>query len=150
LRSNQGGREHWLGVLADIRAVSRHDASRGSGYGELFEAMVLLEDGRPDDALGLLNGEPGDGVFALVFRQWSIALAAEAAVLAKNAAAEQLLARASVSSIGNPITTAITRRAAALATNDQQTLQSVAADFERAGSTYQQARTRAVAGIGEF
>jgi predicted ATPase/DNA-binding CsgD family transcriptional regulator len=145
LRADQAARDRWLGVLAEIRGVSRDDAGKGSGYGEVFDAMVSLENGQPDTALALLRAASGVGIFDLVFRQWSIALTAEAAVLAEDNDAEQCLARASVSSIGNPIASAITRRAAALRTHDHQALRSVAADFDGAGSTYQCARTRALA-----
>ena len=146
LRSDDAERERWLGVLAEIRSVPRADAARGSGYGEVFDALVSLEQGRPDEALTMLTGGTERGIFALVFRQWSLALRAEAAVLAENDEADQCLDRASAASIGNPIASAITRRAAALRTNDHHVLESVAASFEAAGSSYQQARTRALAG----
>jgi hypothetical protein len=149
LRSDDAGRERWLGVLAEIRGVSRQQASRGSGYGEVFDAIVSLEQGRPDEAFALLTSGSEGGTFALVFRQWSMALTAEAAVLAEGDEADQCLARASTSSIGNPIASAITRRAAALRARDQQArdqqaLESIAASFEAAGSGYQFARTRAM------
>ena len=83
LRSDDAERERWLGVLAEIRSVPRADAARGSGYGEVFDAMVSLEQGRPDEALTILTGGTERGIFALVFRQWSLALRAEAAVLSR-------------------------------------------------------------------
>ena len=39
LRGDRHGREEWLGVLAEIRGVPRADSNRGSGYGQLFEAL---------------------------------------------------------------------------------------------------------------
>lgn len=44
-------RERWLGVVAEIRGVERAEATDATGYGELCEAIVLLDQDRPDRAL---------------------------------------------------------------------------------------------------
>ena len=54
LLGDQESRRHWLLILARVRGVSEAGASRGSGYGELFEAMVKLHEDAPQAALGAL------------------------------------------------------------------------------------------------
>jgi hypothetical protein len=145
LRGDPEARARWLAVLAEIRGVPIAQASRGSGYGELFEAMVLLHEGRPRAALDVLTAADRNGLYSLVFRQWSAAVAAEAAVLADAPDAALLLRQAGAASAGNPIATAITARAAALSSTDQAALDRIADDFARAKTPYQAARTRALA-----
>ncbi len=98
-------------------------------------------------ALELLEQDVSPGIFPLVFRQWTRALAAEAAVLSRNDRVEQFLKQARASSANNPMATAITRRATALLTADHQALIGVADDFGNAGATYQLGRTRTLAGL---
>jgi hypothetical protein len=131
-------------VLAAIRGVPAVRAGRGTGYGELFEALVLLHQGHPAAALDVLGDRPA-GLYGQVFRQWSAALLAEAAVLAGAAAAPELLATATAVTSGNPVAAAIAARAVALAGPDRAALARVAADLDRAGAPYQTARTRTLA-----
>jgi predicted ATPase/DNA-binding CsgD family transcriptional regulator len=141
LRGDRVARAQWLAVLAEIRDLPVSVASRGSGYGEIFDALVLLHEEQPWVARELLESMDTTGFHTLVFRQWSSALAAECAVLMGADDADRLLDQASQVSTGNPIATAITRRAAALLATDRDALAAVAADFEQAGSDYQRART---------
>jgi hypothetical protein len=69
-------------------------------------------------------------------------------VLVRDDRAEQFLDEARTSSTNNPMATAITARATALLTADHQALIRIADDFERAGATYQQRRTRTLADFG--
>ncbi|MDT4996413.1 MAG: hypothetical protein QOD45_481, partial [Pseudonocardiales bacterium] len=135
-------RAAWLGVLAEIRGVAPADAGRGSGYGELFDAMVLLHDGQPADAFMVLIAEGDRGLYGAVFRQWTAAATAEAAVLAARHDADSWLDAAAQSSAGNPIATAIAARAAALRASDAVRLATVIDGFEQAGTSYQAGRTR--------
>ena len=115
LLGDHAARQRWLSVVAEIRGVPHADASRGTGYGELFEAMLLLRENRPYEAFDTLT-TPGDrGMYGHVFHQWTAALTAEAAVRAGRPDADQWIRRAAAASKGNPIATAITYRAAELA-----------------------------------
>ena len=145
LQGDRTQRAVWLRVLATIRGVPPADASRGSGYGELFDALVLLEQNQPLLALETLRSPEPQGMFGFVFQQWSAAVTAEAAVVAGDQHAAALLRSASLASSDNPVATAITQRAAALQAGDRSMLLRVADDFRRVGTTYQQERTLALA-----
>jgi tetratricopeptide (TPR) repeat protein len=142
LRGDHRAREEWLGVLAEIRGVPREEPNRGSGYGELFEAIVRLHDDEPSVALQALAEADGDGLFASVFRQWTAAVRAEAAVLARTPDAGALVQVAGEITIGNPIASAITARAAALQSGDAAVVAALAPVLHRAGATYQAERSR--------
>jgi predicted ATPase/DNA-binding CsgD family transcriptional regulator len=145
LRGDVAERAAWLRVLAEIRGVSAAEATRGSGYGEVFDALVFLEQDQPVLALESLTSKDRSGMFGFVFRQWSAALSAEAAVLARHEDAAPLLCTATQVSVDNPVAMAITRRAEALVARDRVGMQQVADDFLRAGSPYQQRRTLTMA-----
>ncbi|MDX6365062.1 MAG: hypothetical protein QOK30_138 [Nocardioidaceae bacterium] len=145
LQGHDARRAAWLRVLAMMRGVRPADASRGSGYGEVFDALVLLHKQQPLAALETLVSPEPRGLFGFVFEQWSAALAAEAAVLVRHQEADALLQTAAEISIDNPVAAAITHRAGALRAGDHAMLLRVAADFLRAGTTYQQKRTMALA-----
>jgi hypothetical protein len=145
LAGDHESRRQWLQVLAQVRGVPEPDASRGTGYGELFEALVHLHEDDPQAALGTLTAGHPAGFFSFVFTQWSAAVKAEAAVLAGAPDARALLARAHAASAGNPMARAITRRAAALGSGDRAAVEAVSAEFATAGSAYQHDRTCALA-----
>jgi hypothetical protein len=145
LQGHDTQRAAWLRVLAMMRGVRPAGASRGSGYGEVFDALVLLEKQRPLAALETLVSPEPRGLFGFVFEQWTAALAAEAAILARHERADELLQAAYEKSVGNPVATAITSRATAVHAGDLPVLLSMAEDFLRAGTTYQQKRTLALA-----
>ena len=94
-------------ILAEIRGVPPEDAGRGTGYGEVFEAMVLLHEAAAD-AFQVLTTAGDRGLYGLVFSQWAAALAADAAVLAQRVDAATWVARAEKSPAGNPVAPAIT------------------------------------------
>jgi hypothetical protein len=160
LRGDDTARDQWLTILAGIRGVQPHIAGAGTGYGELFDAIVALHRGQPDQALRLLRPEPeaADGWYGRVFRQWSLALRAEAAVLAASpspgasasadadADADALIVTARHAAVHNPIATAIAVRAEALNTGDRSSLLQTVEQFTRAGCRYQAARTQVLAG----
>ena len=145
LAGDHESRRQWLRILAQVRGVRAADASRGSGYGELFEAMVRLHEDEPQAALGALTTDQPAGLYSFVFTQWNAAVKAEAAVLADAPDAGPLLAQAHAAGAGNPMARAITRRAAALAAGDRVAVEAVCAEFAAAGSAYQCDRTRALA-----
>ena len=102
LRDHDRERERWLDVLARIRGVSRDVGWRGSGYGELFHAMVLLHRDQPGEALAVLRSDGVRVPFGLIFHQWIAAFAAEAAVLARHPDAPDLLNQATATCSGEP------------------------------------------------
>jgi hypothetical protein len=145
LRGDHGERAAWLQVLAEIRGVPRAEATRGSGYGEVFDALVLLEQDQPLLALESLCSQGGSGMFGFVFRQWSAALSAEAAVLARHEDADLLLRAATKACVDNPIATSLTARAEALLAGDRARMSQVAEELLGAGTPYQHARTLTLA-----
>ena len=54
LRGDDTSRAAWLGILAAVRGVTEEEAVPGSGCGEVFEAIVLLDRGQPHAALRML------------------------------------------------------------------------------------------------
>jgi hypothetical protein len=145
LRGDPVRRASWLRVLAEIRGVPTSEASRGSGYGEVFDALVLLQHDHPERALETLRSQDPSVMFGFVFRQWSAALAAEAAVLARHEDAAPLLHTATLMCTDNPVAAAITARAEALLAGDVSAMELVAEDLVRAGASYQHERTLALA-----
>ena len=142
LRGHDRARTSWLAILAAVRGVAERDAVRGSGCGEVFEAIVLLDRGQPDSALDLLTADvaASSSWRIRLWRQWITALRAEAAVLARAPDAAALIAQARATAGGNPVSLGLTRRAAALYRGDTAAVHGTAAAFARAGYPYQQAR----------
>ncbi|SEE62737.1 ATP-binding protein [Jiangella alba] len=144
LRGDAAARAEWLAVL-DQLGVTAEDRA---GYSPVFDAIVLLHDGRAGAAFDLLDpgdGEPGPWRTGILLH-WHAALAAEAAVLAGRADAAGRLAAARPVVDGNPVAGALLDRAAALVDDDPERLLATAAAFEAAGCPYQQARTLLLAG----
>ena len=85
LRGDDAARAGWLAILAAVRGVAEDEAVRGSGCGEVFEAIVLLDRGEAHAALDLLTAATaGDSSWRTrLWHQWMAALRAEAAVLAR-------------------------------------------------------------------
>jgi len=147
LRGDDAARAGWLAILAAVRGVAEHDAVRGSGVGEVFEAIVLLDRGEAHAALDLLTAAPAAGASwrTRLWHQWMAALRAEAAVLVRTPDATSLVAEAEAAADRNPVATALTRRAGALLRGDADGVLGAAAAFAQAGYPYQQARTLALA-----
>ena len=135
LRGHDRARTSWLAILAAVRGVAERDAVRGSGCGEVFEAIVLLDRGQPDSALDLLTADvaASSSWRIRLWRQWITALRAEAAVLARAPDAAALIAQARATAGGNPVSLGLTRRAAALYRGDTAAVHGTAAAFARAG-----------------
>ena len=111
LLGNDQAREDWLAVVAEMRGVPRVSASRGTGYGELFEAMALLHGDRPHEAYDVLTADSERGLYGAVFHQWTAAVTAQAAVLAGRPDAGERIERAARACSGNPAATTILNRA---------------------------------------
>jgi len=148
LRGDDAARAGWLGILAAVRGVAEPDAVRGSGCGEVFEAIVLLDRGEARAALDLLTTSTGGASWrTTLWHQWTAALRAEAAVLARNPDAADLLAEAESAAGRNPVASALARRAGALFRGDADGVLGTAGAFAQAGYPYQQARTLALAAV---
>ena len=108
---------------------------------------MLLDRGEAHAALDLLTAAPADGSSWRVrlWHQWTAALRAEAAVLARIPDAAGLVAEAKSAAGCNPVATALARRAGALLRGDADGILGTAAAFAYAGYPYQQARTLALA-----
>ncbi|GAA1390922.1 hypothetical protein GCM10009639_20100 [Kitasatospora putterlickiae] len=118
------------------------------GYGAIFEALVLLHRGRPQEALERMTPGP-DAVWRWVtwtWLHWYTALRSEAAVLARSPDARDHVTEARAAVAGNPIASALVERADALLTGDRERLLATAAAFDAADCRYQSARTMALAG----
>jgi tetratricopeptide (TPR) repeat protein len=134
--------DQWRDITATMRRAPAGVSWFGTGYGELFEAMVLLDRGAPQAALDVLLTDRDLGLGGIVFAQWLPAVTAEAAALSAAASASDRVACARTKAAGNPIAEAITERAEAILARDPARLAEIATRLERAGSPYQAARTR--------
>ena len=135
LRGDDAARAGWLAILAAVRGVAEHDAVRGSGCGEVFEAIVLLDRGEAHAALDLLAAATaGDSSWRTrLWHQWMAALRAEAAVLVRTPDATRLVAEAEAAADRNPVAIALTRRAGALFRGDADGALGTATAFGQAG-----------------
>ncbi|WP_245997784.1 ATP-binding protein [Nocardia pseudobrasiliensis] len=143
LRGDDAARAEWLTIVDTLDGASDHR----SAYRSVFDAIVLLDRGRPEQALAELATEPDafDERAIWIWRHWYVALRAEAAVLVGHPDARGFIAAARTTVSGNPIAAAIVERAAALLDDDLDRLPALAAEFERAHCPYQSARSPALA-----
>ncbi len=143
LRGDDPFRIAWLAILAAIRGVDEEQAVPGSGCGEVFEAIVFLDRGQPHEAMSLLSGadDSRNSWSRQLWRQWTAALRAEAAVLARDPSADDHLAAARDAASRNPVALALSQRAEALARGDRVAVRATAATFAQAGYPYQESRT---------
>jgi predicted ATPase/DNA-binding CsgD family transcriptional regulator len=145
LRGDDVARAEWLAIVDELGVT----AERKAGYGPTFDAIVLLHRGQATTALERLAAEPADPApskwVTWIWLHWYVALRAEAAVLAGDPDARRQLALASEIVAGNPIATAIVRRAEALLAQDRQQVLAAGAAFDAAGCPYQAARTMSLA-----
>ena len=145
LRGDDGARARWLEIVEALPAPGRPLSQIHAG--EFFDALLLLHQGRPQRALGLLRTPPEEfrTWFSGMWRPWYAALWAEAAVLSGHRDTGGRIRRARQMTQGNPIATAILDRAAALA-GDRSGLAPAASALAAAGCRYQWARTLILAG----
>jgi hypothetical protein len=143
LLDDEPQRQRWLEIVAQLRNVPTEDANQGSGYGAVFDALVLLHRDRPRAAWSVLGTSDAGGQWhAGLLCQWRAALSAEAAVLADRRDKDQACRAATSASEGNPIAAALTERARALSTGDADVLDRIAERFVDLDLPYQAERTR--------
>ena len=111
-------------------------------YVRVFDAVLALDRGRPAEALASL-GAAGREFYDRIFIAWHAALAAEAAVLAGDARADELLGRAHTICAADSVPAVITRRALALRRTGYAE-QNAAQAFADLGAPYQETRSRAL------
>ncbi|MFJ9366894.1 ATP-binding protein [Nocardia sp. NPDC101769] len=144
LRDDYDAEREWTGVLQQLGTP----AADADGYQAVFDALLMLHHGQPEDALERTELTPAEARTRVtgVWLPWYLALHAEAAAMTGNTAASGDLAQARTEVTGNPVAAAIIDRAEALLAQDRDRLLSTATTFEAAGCVYQSARTRILAG----
>jgi len=148
LRGEDAARNDWLTALARVRGVPPSLATRGTGYGELFDALVHLHYARPLDALDVLGRfirQPPEGLYSFVFHQWIVAVHAEAAVLAGTPRRRQRAGPRPRDHPRQPVATAITARTSALLHDRRDLLTDAATNLRHAGAPYPADRTEHLA-----
>jgi predicted ATPase/DNA-binding CsgD family transcriptional regulator len=148
LRGDDDARAVWLDIADALDPPGRSLAELH--FGEVFDALLLLHRGRPQQAAQVLDTPPEQLTewYNGMWRTWYAALWAEAAVMSGHENAAARIQRARLAAAGNPIATAIVDRAAALdgRDGDRDGLTAAAAALEDAGCRYQWARTLAFIG----
>ncbi|MFI6153810.1 ATP-binding protein [Kitasatospora sp. NPDC051170] len=144
LRGDQEAQRDWTELLARVDPSPWNTR----GYGAVFDALLLLHRGRPEEALERTAPDPGQvrQWTTWIWLHWYVALRAEAAVLAGAPDAADRLAAARTAVTGNPVAAALVERAEALLTGDTGRLLATAATLDAAGCPYQSARTLTLAG----
>ncbi|MDX6763973.1 ATPase, partial [Streptomyces sp. F8] len=139
LREDPEARRDWNTLLTHVDPSPWNTL----GYGAVFDAILMLHQGRPQAALERTAPEPAQvrQWTTWIWLHWYVALRAEAAVLAGAPDAAARLAEARTAVAGNPVATALVARATALLDADTPQLLATAAAFDAAGCRYQSART---------
>ncbi|XVV07324.1 ATP-binding protein [Actinosynnema sp. CA-248983] len=144
LRGDDESRARWLAVGADLGVTAQDSA----GYRAVFDTVVLLHQGRTAEAAERTAADPSefDEQVLWVWRDWYLALRAEAAALSGTVDGRALVAAARPTVAGNPVAEAFLDRAEALADGDEPRLLAAAGAFRAAGCPYQAARTLVLLG----
>jgi predicted ATPase/DNA-binding CsgD family transcriptional regulator len=140
LRGEDQAAAEWRHVHAAMRGPTA--AIQAPGYIRVFDAVLALDRQRPTEALATL-GTAGNEFYDVLFAPWHAALAAEAAVLASNTRAEELLRHAHSICRPDSMPGLIARRALSLRWHGRSD-QATADAFAAAGAPYQEARSRSL------
>ncbi len=146
LRGEPAEQETWIGICEALSPADRptHD-HRASAF---FDTVVLLHDGRFDEAVDRLDIPPHElrRWYQGLWRPWYAALWAEAAVLAGAADAAGRIDAVRPATADSPIAAALVDRAAALYAGDRAGVLAAAEMLDAAGCLYQWARSLLLAG----
>ena len=140
LRGDDDTAAQWRDVHAAMRGATV--ATQPPAYSRVFDAVLALDRQQPGKALAIL-GTSGNEFYDLLFASWHAALAAEAAVLAADARAEELLRHAQANCRPDSIPGLIARRALSLQ-RDGRPERATADAFAAIGAPYQEARSRSL------
>ncbi|CAL9501563.1 hypothetical protein SUDANB95_03424 [Actinosynnema sp. ALI-1.44] len=137
-------RERWQAVVTDLGVAPRDSA----GYRAVFDTVVLLHHDRTAEAAERTAADPGafDEQVLWVWRDWYLALRAEAAALTGSPEARDRIAAARSAVAGNALAAAFLDRAEAVLDGDESRLLTAVKAFQRAGCPYQEARTLVLLG----
>jgi len=138
------GDDHTAAQWRDMHAAMRGPtpAIQTPAYVRVFDAVLALDRQQPSEALATL-GTVGGEFYDLLFASWHAALAAEAAVLAADVRAEELLRHAQANCRPDSIPGLIARRALSLL-RDGRPEGATADAFAKVGAAYQEARSRSL------
>ncbi|MFF4893564.1 ATP-binding protein [Micromonospora chersina] len=144
LRGDAAARRQWLAIVDKLDT----EAAQKAGYRAVFDAVVQLHHGQADQALASLQVEPAeiDEQVIWMWRDWYLALRAEATALTADPDAHGRIAAARTIVSGNPVAGALLDRAESLLEGNRDGLLAAAASFDAAGCRYQAARTLVLAG----
>jgi hypothetical protein len=140
LRGEDDTAAQWRDVHAAMQGPTA--ATQPPAYTRIFDAVLALDRQQASEALAIL-GTSGNEFYDLLFASWHAALAAEAAVLAADARAEELLRHAHSICRPQSMPGLIARRALHLrqhGCSDPATADAFAA----LGAPYQETRSRSL------
>jgi predicted ATPase/DNA-binding CsgD family transcriptional regulator len=148
LRGDDAARQPWTEVVETLETPGR--PLRVMHFGEFFDSLVLLHQGRAHEAAALLADDPEGFVNSYngMWRAWYCSAWAEAAVLAGLPDAAERIARGRALSGGNPVVEALLTRASGLLAGEQgrADLAAAATSLHGLGARYQWARTLVMLG----
>ena len=149
LRGEAEERRRWLGIFDALAPRDRptHDQHASA----FFEALLLLHEGRPEQALELFPAPPHElrRWYQGIWRAWYAAVWAEAGVLAGHPDVVPRIAEARTATAENAVASAVVDRAEALAAGDRNGVLAAADALEATGCRYQWARSLLLAGGAE-
>ncbi len=146
LRGEDDQRESWLAVFEALVHQGRSGIDQHPGA--VFDALLLLHQDRPREALRCFAAHPDDLCrwYQGIWRPWYAAAWAEAAVLAGEPDAPARIEAARPVTADNPVAAALVTRAAALAAGDPAGILAAGEALAAAGCRYQSARSLVLAG----
>jgi hypothetical protein len=146
LLGDEDRRRQWSDITVALMDEPARLSSCATGWAPTFDALVALDQDRPDLAVKRLSADIDDpdvwrAWIPGMWRPWYAALWAEAAVLAEHPEAPDRLRRASAATRQNPVAATIVRRAADLHQGNPGVRTAYARRFADLGCTYQERRT---------
>lgn len=138
-------RHEWLDIVGELMRIPTAQINAVSGFGAMFEGMMLLHRGEPDAALRTLTGDVAPGWYAQLLSQLHAAFLAEAAVLSGSADAPWYVDQARSVVARNQLAELIVDRAVKIARAEWGEMGQLVERFSAAGVPYQAERTAVLA-----
>lgn len=139
-------RSEWLDIVAELMGIPAARINTESGFGAVFEGMMLLHRDDAGAAARVLSATVAPGWYAQLLSQWRACLVAEAVVLAGYPDAASYVERARSIMDRNGLAGLIVDRAERLLRGDLYEMDDVAHRFTASGVPYQAERTLHLAG----